>query len=64
MAQNPKDLTDVTCDACGAKIHPMDRHVRLPTQTLFGGLIGVGVFICAECLQKKLGIAPEVFDVE
>ena len=60
--QNPHDLTDVTCDICGKQIHPMDRHVRWQTSTLYSGPIGGGLFICPKCLIA-IGIKAEALDV-
>lgn len=57
MGQNPKDLTDVRCDICERRLQPKERYVRLKTETLWSQSgVGLGVFICKDCLQSKLGV--------
>jgi len=57
--QDPKNPAIVTCDACGQRLRPKDRHIRLQTYTLWSGAVGMGIFVCAGCAVAKLGILAE-----
>ena len=61
--QDPKDLTNVTCDCCGRRLGPKEKFVRLKTETLWSMAgVGLGVLICRECLIEKMGIRSEALD--
>ncbi|MBE3088614.1 MAG: hypothetical protein IMZ71_05830 [Chloroflexi bacterium] len=63
MGQNPKDLTDVRCDVCDRQINPKERFVRLKTETLWSmSGVGLGVFICKDCIRAKLGVMEAPFN--
>jgi len=63
MAQNPKDLDDVTCDVCGRKITPKERFIRLQTETLWSlSGVGQGALICKDCMIERFGVNEQVFN--
>ncbi|HUU82293.1 MAG TPA: hypothetical protein VM243_02205 [Phycisphaerae bacterium] len=61
--QDPKELTHVTCDICGRKLTPKEKFVRLRTETLWSmSGVGLGVFICCDCVVAKLGVDAKVME--
>ncbi len=63
--QDPKDLTNVTCDICVRRLGPKERFVRLKTETLWSMAgVGLGVMICRDCLIEKLGVNAAVLPVK
>lgn len=62
--QDPKNLTDIRCDvkACGKRIKPKDRFLRLDIYTVYAGETGFGVMICKDCAISVLGLTQEAFD--
>jgi len=61
--QDPKDLTIVTCDICNRRLSPKEKFARLQTQTLWSmSGVGLGVFICCDCLVEKFSVNPKALD--
>ncbi len=62
VGQDPKDLTNVTCDICGHSINPKEKFIRLRTETLWSQSgVGLGVFVCKKCVIEKLDVNPDAF---
>ena len=55
--ENPDGTIEYFCDACGAKIEPKHRWVKLPVVTTWGEVVrNSSKMICPACTDRLLAL--------
>ena len=54
--QNPDELDDIRCDACGGQLGFEELYVLLPVHSFKSGVDGPGVMVCAKCAKSIFSI--------